>query len=251
MDLGRHAAAEEQFREALEIQEKLALSFPAVPQYRSELALSRTNLGNLLVDLGQGAMADDQYRKTLAIHEKLTADFSAVSEYQLDLGGSYCNFGNLIRNGGDLVESMKWLDRAVDCLQTVHEKEPRDVTAKRYLRNSYEGRALTFEQLQKFAEAVKDWDQAIALSPPAEQLGYRDWALNSRVSAGMLSEAVAEVAELTKSSNWNAGQWYDFACSVSRGQRPDHRREGRVRRPRDGVLDDGRGGGVGMWTPPT
>ena len=31
----------------------------------------------------------------------------------------------------------KWFDQAIDCLQTVHEKEPRDVTAKRYLRNSY------------------------------------------------------------------------------------------------------------------
>jgi WD40 repeat protein/serine/threonine protein kinase len=32
---------------------------------------------------------------------------------------------------------------------------------------------------------------------------------------GKLVEAVAEVAELTKNSNWNAGQWYNFACVYS------------------------------------
>jgi eukaryotic-like serine/threonine-protein kinase len=225
--LNQGAAAEGQYRKALAIQEKLAADFPAVPEYRSAVALSHTNLGIMFVNLVQDAMAEEQYRKALAIHEKLAADFPAVTQYQLDLGGSYCNLGKLTRYGGDLVESMKWLDRAVDCLKTVYDKEPRDVTAKYYLRSSYEGRAITFEELQKFAEAVKDWDQAIALSPPAEQPGYRGWALISRVGAGMLSEAVAEVAELTKSSNWNAGQWYNLACacSVASGQIADKKAE--------------------------
>jgi hypothetical protein len=34
----------------------------------------------------------------------------------------------------------------------------------------------------------------------------------SRVNAGQVAQAVAEVAELSKMPHWNAGQWYDFAC---------------------------------------
>jgi hypothetical protein len=33
----------------------------------------------------------------------------------------------------------------------------------------------------------------------------------SQVKAGMVTEAVAEVAELTKDSIWTADEWYDFA----------------------------------------
>ena len=206
----------------------MAADFPAVPAYRQELALSYTNLGKLLAGLSKGAAAEEYIRKALAIQEKLAADFPAVFEYQLDLGGSYCNLGKWIRRkGGDLAESLKWLDRAIDCLQAVHEKEPRDVTAKQYLRNSHEGRALTFERLQKFAEAVKDWDRVIALSPPAKQPGYRASRAMSRLNAGMVAEAVAEVAELTKSPNWEASAWCDFACvyAVASGEIADKKAE--------------------------
>lgn len=29
---------------------------------------------------------------------------------------------------------------------------------------------------------------------------------------GLVSEAMADVAELTKSTNWSANHWYSFAC---------------------------------------
>src|SRR5262245_52665089 len=83
---------------------------------------------------------------------------------------------------------------------------------KQFLRNSYWGRARAHHGLQKFTEAVKDWDQAIELSPVAEQARLRARRASSQVKAGRVAEAVAEAAELTKSSNWDGGQWYDFAC---------------------------------------
>jgi eukaryotic-like serine/threonine-protein kinase len=213
--LGQRAASEEQHRMAMAIFEKLAADFPAVPNYRSDLAYSQNILGTLLAGLGQGAAAAVQFRKALAIREKLASDFPAVTAYQVELGGSYCNLGLLIRDGGDPTESLKWFGRAIACLQAVHEKEPRDITAKQFLRNSHADRALAHDRLEKFAEAVTDWERAIALSPPAEQRGCRAARATSRLNAGMVAEAVAEVAELTKSSNWNTGQWYDFVCVYS------------------------------------
>ena len=129
--------------------------------------------------------------------------------------------------GGRAGESLGWFDKAIATLAPVHRAEPRDVTAKQFLRNSHWGRARAYDQLQKYAEAVKDWDRAIELSPPAEQPGLRASRATSRLQAGLVAEAVAEVAELTKSSNWNAGQWYDFACvyAVASGKIADKKQE--------------------------
>jgi hypothetical protein len=47
------------------------------------------------------------------------------------------------------------------------------------------------------------------------------------VLAGRVAEALAEVAELTKSSNWPAPGWYDFVCvyAVATGKIADKKQE--------------------------
>jgi hypothetical protein len=61
----------------------------------------------------------------------------------------------------------------------------------------------------------------------AEQPGLRAARATSRLQSGQVTEAVAEIAELIKSANWNAGQWYDFACvySVASGKLADKNKE--------------------------
>ena len=77
----------------LAIQEKLAADFPAVPDYRQELAGSHNNLGSLLADLGKRAEAEEQYRQALAIQEKLAADFPAVPDYRQDWPAATTTWG--------------------------------------------------------------------------------------------------------------------------------------------------------------
>ena len=210
--LGKRPEAEEQFRKTLALLEKLAAEFPAVPEYRRELANSHNNLGVLLAGLAKGPEAEEQYRKALANREKLAVEFLAVPAYRVELGGSYCNFGNLVLDGGKPADSLEWFAKAIGALAPIHEREPRDVTAKRYLRNSHWSRAIAQDRLQQHAEAIKDWDKAVELSPKEAQAGLRWSRAISQLRAGQAAEAVTEIAELTKSSNWNAGQWYDFAC---------------------------------------
>ena len=153
-----------------------------------------------------------------------TADaFPAVLAYQVELGGNYCNFGNLVRGEGKLADSLPLFALAIRTLTQVHEKEPREVTARLFLRNSHLGRAVSLDQLKKHAEAVKDWDRVVAHSPPVERPFFLAHRATSRVQAGQVNEAVAEVAELTKSSRWSADQWYDFACvyAIASGKSAD------------------------------
>ena len=55
---GHHAEAEQAYRQAIALQEKLVAESPSVPQYRSDLASNYANLGNLLRDLGRRAEAE-------------------------------------------------------------------------------------------------------------------------------------------------------------------------------------------------
>ncbi len=101
------------------------------------------------------------------------------------------------------------------------------MTPRLFLRNSYSGRAEANDQLEKYAEAVKDWNRAIELSPRQEQPLFRAQRANSRVRAGQVAEAAAEVAELTKTGKWPADKWYDFACvyAVASSKSADKKQE--------------------------
>jgi eukaryotic-like serine/threonine-protein kinase len=225
--LGQGVEAEKHYRKALGLEERLAAEFPTLPDYRHGVAVSHTSLGSLLMHLGKRKEAEDQYRKGLELREKLATEFPAVSEYRVQLGGNYCNLGTLVRDGGQPADSLGLFDKAIETLGTVARAEPRNVTARLFLRNSYWGRAVAHDRLKKYAEALKDWDQAIELSPKLEQLQLRAARATSRVNAGQVAEAVAEVAELRKQFGWNAGQLYNFArvYSIASAQVADKKQE--------------------------
>jgi tetratricopeptide (TPR) repeat protein len=211
-DQGKGPEAEEHFRQALALQEKLATDFPAVPEYSQELATSHHNLGYLLAGLGKRVEAEQHFRQALALREKLAAEFRDVLKYQVDLGGSLGHFGFLVSASGRPSDSLVWFDKAIRTLSAVYERDRRLLVARQYLRNSHQGRATAYDRLRRYAEALPDWDRAIELSPPQEQPGFRAVRATTRVNAGLVAEAVAEVAALTQMAHWNAGQWYDFAC---------------------------------------
>jgi tetratricopeptide (TPR) repeat protein len=232
--LGKQPEAEEQYRMALVIQVKLAAEFPAVPVYREKLASHHSDLGILLVAMGKLQEAEEQSRKALTIKEKLVAEFPTVPAYRVDLGGSYCNTGELLREGDKPSESLEWFDKAIGTLAPVHEREPRYVLAKIFLRNSYDGRARAYDLLRKYAEAVRDWDRAIELSPPAE----KPWATANRTAtrlrAGMafdankeLTQLATAVADASITAVWQSYHWYDVVCvfSVASGKVPDKKDE--------------------------
>ncbi len=214
-DLGKGVEAEEQYKKALAIKEKLVEDFPAVPDYRIELARSRNNLGILLVGQGNLAEAEGQYKKGLAILEKLVADFPNVFTYGVDLGGHYRNYGVLVNKTGMQAESIKWFDKAINILSKIHELNPHAVKARQFLWNSHVSRARAYTSLGKNIEAVKDWDRVVELGSKDEQPQLRAARASAKLKAGQVHEAVAEVAELRKLSNWDADQLYDFACIYS------------------------------------
>jgi serine/threonine protein kinase len=208
---GKGVEAEERFRKGSAIREKLVAEFPDVPAYRKDLAESHNSLGLVLTDTRKLPEAEEQFQKAVIVREKLAADYPAVSQYQVKLGGSYLNLGLLIRHVGRPRDSLEWFSKANRTLRTVYKEDPRSALAKQFLRNSHEDRALAYERLQQYADAARDWDEVIELTPPQEQLAYRVARATSHVKAGQVAEAVAEVAELMKLPGVPASALHDFA----------------------------------------
>ncbi len=95
--LGRSDLAESRYREALEIQEKLAAAFPAVAVYRKELAWSYRELGGLgRISFGVKTEAVNAVQKALALVEELTAADPSDPGYHSDLAATYDTRGLLM-----------------------------------------------------------------------------------------------------------------------------------------------------------
>jgi tetratricopeptide (TPR) repeat protein len=224
---GRLTEAEQNYNSALALYKPLVADFLTQPQFRHHLSVSYLNLGNLLRDTGRQKEAEQNYSAALTLYKQLAADFPTVSDYQIELSASCCNFGHLLRDTGKLQESLTWFSDAITRLHPVLERQPKHPTARQFLRKSYGARAMSYDRLGQFAQAVADWDRVVELSPENEQRFNRQNRAKARVRAGQVAEAVAEVAELTKLSGWNAVQQYSFAgiCAVAASKDADKKTE--------------------------
>lgn len=213
---GQRDEAEAGYRRAIEILEGLVSQFPDVPVFRMELAGSYNNLGNVVRDVARFAEAEELFRKALTIKEELTSKYSAVPMYRRDLAGGYVNFGLLIRDGGDPQASLEWFGKAIDLLEPLVAQDPRGVTERLFLRNARWARADALAQLGRHADAVKDFDRAMAVNDIREPVLRARRAL-SLARIGEHVKAVAEANALAEVPSSSGAAIYDLAriCSLS------------------------------------
>jgi tetratricopeptide (TPR) repeat protein len=148
------AAAFQQTRDELE---KLVAEFPAVTEYRRNLAMSHTNLGVLLKDLGRGAGAEEQYRKAVAIQEKLVAAFPNVPAYRQDLAGSHTNLGVLLKDLGRHAEAEEQHRKALTIQEKLVAAFPNVPEYRRHLAMSHTNLGFLLADLGRGAEAEEQY----------------------------------------------------------------------------------------------
>jgi eukaryotic-like serine/threonine-protein kinase len=94
--IGETAGALADLEQMRSIFAKLADDFPAVVEYRSQLAASHFGLGNVLFSLSRDDEAGSAYRDALAIQKKLAAEYLTVPEYRENLAKSHNASGVLL-----------------------------------------------------------------------------------------------------------------------------------------------------------
>jgi serine/threonine protein kinase/Tfp pilus assembly protein PilF len=98
--LGDFKEAEEAYRDALALRQRLAADFPDRPEFRHDLAESHNYLGHLLSATGRPKEAEAAYRDALALRKQLATDFPDWPEFRKELAESLINVGAVLRNGG-------------------------------------------------------------------------------------------------------------------------------------------------------
>lgn len=167
---------------ALKIREKHARDNPTVTDYASGLAASYGNLGNIQFALRKNDDALASYQAALKIREKLVRDNPKVTEYAVHLGIGYLNLGKLILETSSPKDSLAYLDKAI---KTLGGPAKINVTAREILQSSHWDRAIAFALLERFDEALADFDVALKLDDgsKAKQInGDRENALAERAA---------------------------------------------------------------------
>jgi tetratricopeptide (TPR) repeat protein len=165
----RFADAEEAFREAIAIKEDLAATFPSIPQYREELANAFNNLGTAVSSLNRMEEARTAYESAIQIYERLIASFPADPRFAVMLAGTCANLGRLIGDEGQLEESLPWLNRGVEILEAAFKKDARIAKVRESLCIASWARAMTLAGLERYPEALMDWNRALEVDDGRHQ----------------------------------------------------------------------------------
>ena len=154
----RLAPATACFQEAEQLLERLRTAHPEVPSFALTLTDVLCNHGAIQQQDGKVEAAEATFRRA----EQILTRFVAASpgEAIVNLGAVYCNLGNLYHDSGRWAAALESFQRATDLLEPAHRDQPRDVQVRQCLRNSYFGRATTLGQLDRPAEATRDWQRA-------------------------------------------------------------------------------------------
>jgi serine/threonine protein kinase/Tfp pilus assembly protein PilF len=91
----RLAEAEQAYRRAIPLAVKLTADFPAVLDYRHDLALSHRHLGRVLRDTGRPGEAEQAFARAQALLEKLAADFPGPPRFRESLAEAHNDRGAL------------------------------------------------------------------------------------------------------------------------------------------------------------
>jgi serine/threonine-protein kinase len=213
----RPAEAEAALRASLALREKLVADAPDNVEYRQELADTFASLGDCLTGVDKRPEAEAAFRRALAEREKLAAKSPTIPGYRVDVARSCTSLGTLFADGPDPAAGLPWYDRAVDGLAAVVKQRPKEASIREALGRAHAGRARALTRLKRFADADRDWDQALALThPPDRPLLVLERA-TELAKAGAADRAADIAAALGADPAAKPNTLYNAACVCAGG----------------------------------
>jgi tetratricopeptide (TPR) repeat protein len=225
--LGELKEAEQDYGQALSIYQQLAADFPALREYRRQLAAGHNNRGNLLHDMGRLREAEQDFDQAVSIFKQLAADCPAAPDYRQDLARGHNNRGTVLRDTGRLEEAEQDYGQALG----IQKKLAADSPMLPDLRNEL---AVTCVNLALLHEQQGNWAAAkglllegrphhlAALKANPRHPEYRRFYRNhlsalTQLHAGLLErDDAVRTAETCRDLGWDAPvDAYDAACGLS------------------------------------
>ncbi len=156
-DTQRYAEAEEAYKHALEIRERLAQTSPAA--FEPNLAMSYNNLGSLYDDTQRYAEAEEAYKHALEIQERLAQNNPAA--FEPDLAISYNNLGALYSDTQRYAEAEEAYKHALEIRERLAQTSP--AAFEPNLAMSYNNLGSLYDDTQRYAEAEEAYKHALEI----------------------------------------------------------------------------------------
>jgi serine/threonine-protein kinase len=158
--------------------------------------------------------AEDAGREVVATREKLAHDLPDSAEEVLMLGGALCNYGHRLFENDKPQPAVDAYTRALDTLDGLRKKDPKNRLARQFLVNTLWGRARALSKsLDRHAEACADLDRAVALSRDADRDSYRGARALILARGGDYRKAVEEALAISGKETANTGVLMDAASA--------------------------------------
>jgi tetratricopeptide (TPR) repeat protein len=148
---------------ALAIQRKLVDANPTVSEFQSDLAISHTDIGNILRETGKPTDALKSYETALAIQMKLADANPSVSRFQRAVALSRYNIGTLLSETGKPAEALKSHEAALAIQRRLADADPSVTDFQRELAHSYSNIGVLLNDTGRLADARKPCEAALAI----------------------------------------------------------------------------------------
>ncbi len=241
--------------------------YPAVPQYRSDMAVSHNKVGGMLEKTGDTAGALDEYREGQGLVRALAAEYPAVPQYGRDTAVSHNRVGGLLTLAGRPAEALDELERARSLLEALVQASPEVPLNRDDLAAALNFTSDALRDLGRAGEASDRLAQAVALAsaqPKAPAYPSRlaealrrlaRLKLDAGDAAGAVADAHRAVALLEGLPSRDGGQWFGLACaratlSAAAGRDGPGPSAGEAPGPADGAMDDLRRAAPMGWRNP-
>jgi serine/threonine-protein kinase len=188
---GRMAPAEEAYRQAL------AYFVPrtrgqSASWYKAVTGTAYVNLAKLLRDTGRRGPAEEAYGEARRLFEELVRAHPDVLFYAGVIGRIQEGTGKLLLESGEPEAALRRYAEAIATLEAVQARDPQYEPARRYLRDTHEGRAETLMRLGRDAEAVEAWNKAMTYEDGPRALTLKLGRALARARTGAALKAADE-----------------------------------------------------------
>jgi tetratricopeptide (TPR) repeat protein/tRNA A-37 threonylcarbamoyl transferase component Bud32 len=161
--LRRHAEAGAVYRRGAALLEELAADFPAVPEYRAELAHILIDLGTLLKEAGQLPEAEAVYERALDLQTKLVEDGAGVAEYRSTRALILRDLGVLRREGGQFPKADEAFRQALALFEELACDFPTEPKYRSYRASTHNNRGNLLHTLGQGVLAGQEYQRAVTI----------------------------------------------------------------------------------------
>ena len=224
----RLTPAEGQHNHAVVLLDRLVREHPSNESYQAQLAESCINLAAIYQGTKRPPRAAEYYKKASDILEVLAKKNPSDLRYQTSLAALCLNWGNLRYEGIDVPVALDRYSRAIEVCNSVLRQEPRHSFARNVLLNASGARSLLYNDRQRYAEALADYDRVVELSEGADKDYHAGMRTAFIVRAGDYLKATSMADVLSQNRNADGDALYAMARAYAlamEAAKADTRRE--------------------------